>query len=312
MSQEQKEALDAMLREAPLDLGGELEEQRAIFEEMMSHIPVSDAVQASPRTVGGVEGVGVTVPGAGSDAIILYLHGGAYAIGSATSAVPLAADLAQRAHINLVAIDYRLAPEHPYPAAIDDAVAAYEGLLGEGFAPDKIAIAGESAGAGLVVATLLSLRDADRPMPACAYLMSPWVDLTLSGDSIVEKAAVDPSLNAAGLRRRAADYLAAANAGDPRVSPVGADLTRLPPLLIQVGTHEILLSDALRLAARAGAGEVDATLEITAGVPHIFQAFAAMLDEGSQALDRGAHFLNNHLVVVASAAADAEREPVAS
>jgi monoterpene epsilon-lactone hydrolase len=295
VSQRQRDALDQLLRDAPLDLGGEVAEQRVIFEEMMAAIPAPADVTISSGSLGGIGVVNVEAKGADHARVILYLHGGAYAIGTAASSVGLASDLARRAGARLVTIDYRLAPEHPHPAAIDDAVAAYRGLLDSGAPASTIAIAGESAGAGLAAATLVALKHLGLPQPTGAVLMSPWADLTLSGDSLRAKAAVDPALTPEGLRRRAIDYVAA---GDPRaelVSPIFADLTGLPPLLIQAGSHEILLDDATRLASRAAAADVAITLEVTPGVPHVFQGFAAMLDEGDAALISAGEFLRAHL-----------------
>ena len=291
MSQQQRDALDQLLRDAPLDLGGEVAEQRIIFEEMMAAIPVPADVTTSPGSLGGIPVVNVEVAGADHANVIFYLHGGAYAIGTAGSSVGLASDLARRAGARLVTIDYRLAPEHPHPAAIDDAVAAYRGLLDSGVAASAIAIAGESAGAGLAAATLVALKHAGLPQPSGAVLMSPWADLTLSGDTISAKAAVDPALSPEGLRRRAIDYVADGDRTADLVSPIFADLTGLPPLLIQAGSHEILLDDATRLAARAAAADVAVTLEVTPGVPHVFQGFAAMLDEGNAALTSAGQFL---------------------
>jgi monoterpene epsilon-lactone hydrolase len=295
VSREQREALDALLREGPLDLGGDVSQQRAIFDEMMAAIPVPDDVAASAGSLGGISVVDVTVPGVETAKVILYLHGGAYAIGSAGSSVGLASDLARRAGARLVSVDYRLAPEHPHPAAVEDAVAAYRGLLGSEPAPVAIALAGESAGAGLVVATLVALGSAGLPQPTAAVLMSPWADLTLSGASMDEKAALDPALTPAGLQRRAADYAGGSDPATARISPIFADLTGLPPLLIQAGSHEILLDDATRLAARAAAADVAVTLEITPEVPHVFQGFAGMLDEADAALTRAGAFLREHL-----------------
>jgi acetyl esterase/lipase len=192
-------------------------------------------------------------------------------------------------------LDYRLGPEHPYPAAVQDAVAAYQGLLDQGVDPDRIAVAGESAGGGLAVAALLALRDAGNPLPACAFVMSPYVDLTLSGDSMKEKSELDPLLNPDDLRTRVPDYVADGQPADPLISPVFADLSGLPPLLIQVGTHEVLLSDAVRLAARAASADVPVILDVTPGVPHVFQAYAAILEEGADALERATSFLAAHL-----------------
>jgi monoterpene epsilon-lactone hydrolase len=295
VSRQQREALDQLLRDAPLDLGGDVAEQRAIFEEMMASIPVPADVTTSSATVGGISVVNVEVTGVDPELVILYLHGGAYAIGTAESSVGLASDLARRAGAGLVTVDYRLGPEHPHPAAIDDAVAAYRGLLDSGLAASEIGIAGESAGAGLAAATLVALKHAGLPQPTAAVLMSPWADLTLSGESISGKAAVDPALTPEGLRRRAVDYVAAGDRRAELVSPIFADLTRLAPLLIQVGSHEILLDDATRLAARAAAADVAVTLEVTPGVPHVFQGFAAMLDEGDAALTSAGEFLHEHL-----------------
>jgi epsilon-lactone hydrolase len=295
VSQQQRDALDQLLRDAPLDLGGDVAEQRVIFEEMMAAIPVPDDVTTSSGSLGGIPVVNVEVSGADPDSVIFYLHGGAYAIGTATSSVGLASDLARRAGTRLVTVDYRLAPEHPHPAAIEDAVGAYRGMLDGGVSPAAIAVAGESAGAGLAAALLVTLKHAGLPQPTAAVLMSPWADLTLSGDSIGEKAAVDPALTPEGLARRAADYLADGDPAGDLVSPIFADLIGLPPLLIQAGSHEILLDDATRLAARAAAADVAVTLEVTPGVPHVFQGFAAMLDEGDAALTSAGEFLRAHL-----------------
>ena len=295
MSQKQRDALDQLLRDAPLDLGGDVAEQRVIFEEMMAAVPVPADVTTSSRSLGGIPVVEVEVAGADHSSVIFYLHGGAYAIGTAASSVGLASDLARRAGAGLVTVDYRLAPEHPHPAAIDDAVAAYRGLLDSGVAASAIAIAGESAGAGLAAATLVALKHVGLPQPSGAVLMSPWADLTLSGESISGKATVDPALTPEGLRRRAVDYVAAGDRRAELVSPIFADLTGLPPLLIQAGSHEILLDDATRLAARAAAADVAVGLEVTPGVPHVFQGFAAMLDEGNAALTTAGEFLRAHL-----------------
>jgi epsilon-lactone hydrolase len=295
VSQQQRDALDQLLRDAPLDLGGDVAEQRVIFEEMMTAIPVPADVTTSSGSLGGIPVVNVEAAGADHASVIFYLHGGAYAIGTAASSVGLASDLGRRAGARLVTVDYRLAPEHPHPAAIDDAVAAYRGLLDSGIPASTIAIAGESAGAGLAAATLVALKHAGLPQPTGAVLMSPWADLTLSGDSISAKAAVDPALTPEGLRRRAADYVPAGDRTADLVSPIFADLTGLPPLLIQAGSHEILLDDATRLASRAAAADVAVRLEITPGVPHVFQGFAAMLHEGDAALTSAGEFLRAHL-----------------
>src|ERR1022692_40442 len=291
MSKQQQTELDAMLRKAPLDTSVDVPTLRAIFEEVMRQVPVAPDVRRTPITVGGIGALEVTIDGTDPADVILYFHGGVYVIGSAAATVPLVSDLARRTATKVITVDYRLAPEHPFPAALQDARAAYEGLLEQGVDPDRIALAGESAGAGLAVATLVALRDAGKTLPSSAFLMSPYVDLTLSGESLVNKAALDPILTPDGLRQRVTDYVADADPSDPYVSPIHGDLAGLPPMLIQVGSHEILLSDAIRLAARAATADVAVTLDVVPGVPHVFQAYAAMLDEGDAALDRAASFL---------------------
>src|SRR3989440_12933148 len=295
MSKEQKRALDAVLSEGGLDLQADVPTLRASFNELMARIPVPDDVQQSPTTIGGVGAIEVTVPGADAGGVILYFHGGAYVIGTAAATVPLVGELARRTGTRAITLDYRLAPEHPYPAAVEDAQDAYQGLLEQGVDPGQIALAGESAGGGLAVATLLGLRDAGTPLPSSAFLMSPYADLTLSGDSILKNEAIDPILTPEALRLRVPDYVAGADAADPQISPVFGELSGLPPLLIQVGSHEILLSDALRLAGRAAIHEVPVTLDVTPGVPHVFQGFAGLLDEAGAALDRASDFLKAQL-----------------
>jgi len=300
MSKQQQLELDAILRQGQLDLGADVPTLRAALNDVMARVPVAGDVHQKPTTIGGVGALEVTIQGTDAANVILYFHGGVYVIGSAATSVPLVGDLARRTGAKAVTVDYRLAPEHPYPAAVEDAQAAYEGLLGQGIDPGQIALAGESAGGGLAVATLLALRDAGTPLPSCAFLMSPYADLTLSGDTILDKQAVDPILTPDGLRLRVPDYVAAADAADPHISPVFGDFSRLPPLLIQVGSHEILLSDALTLAARAATADVPITLEVTSGVPHVFQGFAAVLDEGGAALDRASAFLKTQFVATQS------------
>jgi len=291
MSEDQRLALDATLRQGRLDLEADVEALRAGFNEVMTRVTLPGDVRQKPTTIGGVGAVEVTIQGRDASNVILYFHGGVYVIGSAATSVSLVGDLARRAGARAITLDYRLAPEHPYPAAVEDARAAYEGLLAQGIDPSQIALAGESAGGGLAVATLLALREAGAPLPGCAFLMSPYADLTLSGGTILSKQAVDPILTPEGLRLRAPDYVGEANVSDPGISPIFGDLRGLPPLLIQVGSHEILLSDALRLAAQAAIADVPVTLEVTPGVPHVFQGFAAFLDEGDSALNRASAFL---------------------
>jgi epsilon-lactone hydrolase len=295
MSKDQQLQLNAILRQGNLDQAGDVQPLRAAFNELMSHVPVAPDVRQHAVQIGGVGGIEVTIEGATTENVILYFHGGVYVIGTAIASVPLVSEVVRRTGARAITLDYRLAPEHPYPAAVDDARAAYEGLLAQGIDPGQIAFAGESAGGGLAVATLLALREAGTPLPSGAFLMSPYVDLTLSGETLIEREAVDAVLTPAGLRARVPDYVGGADAADPNVSPIFGDLSGLPPLLIQVGSNEILLSDALRLAARAALADVSVTLEVTAGVPHVFQGFAGLLDEAGAALDRASDFLKAQL-----------------
>ena len=291
MSRQQRQALDEMLRHGPLDLGGDVPQQRALFHDMMTSIPLPPDVSTTEGELGGVPVVTVETPANDPATVLLYLHGGAYVIGSAADAAGLAAEVSRRTGARAVCVDYRLAPEHPFPAAVDDALAVYRALLDDGTPSSAIAFVGESAGGGLVAATLVAVKDAGLPQPASAAVFSPWADLTVSGDSAVGKAAVDASLTPEGLRTRARDYLRDTDPSTPHASPVFADLTGLAPLFIQVGSYEILLDDAVRLAARAAAHDVHVELQVWPEVPHVFQAFAAMLDEGAAALDAAGAFI---------------------
>jgi acetyl esterase/lipase len=287
--------LDAILRQGGLDTAADVQTLRAAFNELMAQVPVAPDVQQNRVEIGGVAGVEVTIQGNDAENVILYFHGGVYVIGSATASVPLVGDLVRRSGAKAITLEYRLGPEHPYPAAVEDARAAYEGLLALGIAPAQIALAGESAGGGLAVALLLALREAGVPLPSCGYVMSPYVDLTLAGETLTDKREVDPLLTLDGLRARVPDYVGGADASDPYISPIFGDLRELPPLLIQVGSHEILLSDALRLAGRAAICDVPVALDVTPGVPHVFQAYAGLLDEAGAALDRASEFLKAQL-----------------
>lgn len=297
MSQAQREALDALLRQIPHDDGATVAEQRArqraAQERRFAADPLPSDVATTPGELGGIPVVTVRTPGGDPTRAVLYLHGGAYALGAAALSVGLAQDVARRARAPVVSVDYRLAPEHPFPAALDDALDAYRALL-QRAAPGEVAVVGESAGGGLAAAMLTSLGAANLPQPASAVLLSPWADLSLSGGSLTVRAATDPFLTPGGLRIRAADYLRGADPCSPRVSPVFADLTGLPPLLIQVGTHEILLDDAVRLAERAAAFDVPVRLQVWPGLPHVFQGYASTVDDAAAALDVVGSFLTEH------------------
>ncbi|MEV1019938.1 alpha/beta hydrolase [Streptomyces sp. NPDC050264] len=296
MTRRQLDSISDLLRHAPLDLGGDVEKMRVVFDEMLGSAPLPGDVRTRTTELGGVPAVEVRAGTAGPTATtVLYFHGGAYAIGSAAAGVGLVSEIARRTGATAYSVDYRLAPEHPFPAATDDALAAYRALLGQGVPAGSIAVTGESAGGGLALALLLAIRDAGLPQPSSATVMSPWTDLALTGSTMETRADDDPVLTRGALRTRAADYLAGADPRTPLASPLHADLRGLPPLLIQVGGREILLDDALRLAARAAHADVPVTLRTFPGAPHVFQGFAAIADEAAQALDQAAAFVNSHV-----------------
>jgi monoterpene epsilon-lactone hydrolase len=295
MTTTQMDNVNALLRTAALDLARDPLEMRPVFRALLTAAPVPADVRTERTTLGGIPALRVRIDGAAPTATVVHFHGGCYAVGAPETSLNLIADLARRADAEVLSVDYRLAPEHRYPAATDDALTAYRALLDAGGDPARIAVAGESAGAGLAMATLLAARRAGLPQPAAGLLLSPWADLTQSGLSLESKAEADPTMTATALRVRAADYLGGADPRGELASPAFADLRGLAPLLIQAGSHEVLLDDALRLAARAAQCDVDVTLDVVAGAPHVFQAFGAVLDEAAAALDRAAAYLRDRL-----------------
>jgi acetyl esterase/lipase len=302
VSLEQRETLDAILRQSAIPADSDVNEQRRLLKELVSAQPLPAEVTVTAAALGGVPTAEVTVEGVEPRHVVLYFHGGVYVLGDAFEAAGLAAQVGRRTRAKVISVDYRLAPEHPYPAAVDDALAAYEALLEGGTDPAGIAFAGESAGGGLAVATLVNARERGLPLPAAAYLMSPYADLTLAGTTIESKRDADPLLSPEALRARVGDYTAGQDPYLGLISPIFADLSGLPPLIIQAGTHEVLLDDAIRLARQAATADVQVTLDITAGVPHVFQAYYAILDEAAAALDRAGQLLSAHLSAVSASA----------
>jgi epsilon-lactone hydrolase len=224
---------------------------------------------------------------------ILYLHGGGYYFCSPRTHRAITFGLARSAQANVFALDYRLAPEHRFPAAVDDAVAAYRALVERGVAPDSIVIAGDSAGGGLALATLLALRDAGDPLPSGAVLFSPWTDLTCSGASMQTNEGRDPMFHASVFPMVARLYLGDANTAHPYASPLFGALDGLPPLLIQVGDTEVLLDDATRLAEKARESGVDVDLQVWSGMPHIFQIWSPFMPEARRAIKEAARFIGS-------------------
>jgi epsilon-lactone hydrolase len=298
VSTEQKENLDAILRQSAFPADMDVSEQRRLLRELTSAQPLPADVTVTAAALGGVPTAEITVEGIEPRHVVLYFHGGVYVLGDAFQAAGLAAQIGRRTRAKVISVDYRLAPENPYPAAVDDALAAYEALLQDGAAPLDIAFAGESAGGGLAVATLGNAREHGLPLPAAAFVMSPYADLTLAGTTMDTKREADPLLSRENLRARVPDYVAGQDAAAGLISPVFADLSGLPPLIIQAGSHEVLLDDAVRLARQAATADVEVTLDITPGVPHVFQAYYAVLDEAAAALDRAGQLLSAQLASV--------------
>ncbi|MCW5668359.1 MAG: alpha/beta hydrolase [Hydrogenophaga sp.] len=244
----------------------------------------------------GVEAQWVSAPGADAQRAVLYFHGGGFQVGSLVSHRELMARLSAAAQCRVLGVAYRLAPEHRYPAALDDASAAWQWLIGQGFEARHIALAGDSAGGGLALSLLLRLRDAGQPLPAAAVLMSAWTDLTASGASYGTRAASDPIHQRPMIVAMARNYLGKeGNPADPLVSPLFADLQGLPPLLAQVGDRETVLDDSRDFVARAKEAGVDATLQVWDHMIHVFQQFPAQLPEARAALQDLGRFLRQHL-----------------
>lgn len=286
-----------MLRRAPQPSGPEpVERMRAGFAAFMGSFSVPAGVRRTPAGVAGRPAVLVEPEGESQPGTILYFHGGSFSLGSPETAMVLTANLVMRTGVRAISLDYRLAPEHPFPAAIEDCAGAFRGLLDSGIDPASIVFAGDSAGGGLTVTTCLAAREAGLPMPAAIVAFSPGLDHTRAGGTMRTKEGIDPFFTMDGMARTGEMYLGGQDPDQPLLAPaVLADLAGFPPILLQAGTNEMLLDDSVRLAERAREAEVDVTLDITAGVPHVFQAFAGRLVEADQALDRAALFITQHL-----------------
>jgi epsilon-lactone hydrolase len=256
-------------------------------------LPADIAVE--PANAGGVRAEWTTTPNADRDAALLYLHGGGYVIGSLESHRHLVGEAGRACGVAALALDYRLAPEHPFPAAVEDALAGYRFLLGRGLAAARIALAGDSAGGGLVVAAMLAIRDAGLPQPGCGWCISPWVDMEAIGETMTSRAAADPTVQRAGLLDMARLYLNGADPRSPLAAPIYGDLKGLPPLMIQVGACETLLDDALRLAGAAGAADVRVDLQIWPEMVHVWHLFHPELKAGREALASGSGFVRARL-----------------
>ncbi|MFD8809954.1 alpha/beta hydrolase [Streptomyces sp. NPDC059627] len=296
MSKEQRVLLDARLRQ-PRPVGTpSVEGIRAGFRALMAEMIVPEGIHTTATTLGPRPAL-LVEPAEGPRAgTLLYFHGGGFVFGSPETALSLTGNLVARTGFRALSLDYRLAPEHPFPAAIEDTVSAYRALLDSGTDPAAVAFAGDSAGGGLTITTCLAARDAGLPLPAAIVAFSPGLDATRTGESMRTKAGLDPFFTRESLEHTGAMYRAGKDPHDPLLSPaVHADLTGFPPMLLQSGTNEVLLDDSTRTAARARAAGVDVVLDITADVPHVFQSYAGVLDEADEALDRAALFLTQRI-----------------
>jgi monoterpene epsilon-lactone hydrolase len=270
--------------------------RRARIEEVGAVWPAAGDVSLTPVEANGVPAEWSTTPGSDPSRVLMYFHGGGYCSGSIVSHRRMVTEAGRAAKIRTLAVAYRLAPEHPFPAALDDALSAWRFLRAQGIAPRHIAVGGDSAGGGLTVALINQLRERGEEQPPCAWLCSPWTDLTMSGATLAAKDAVDPLIHKGYLEELAAAYVPAGmDRKDPRVSPLFSDLKGFPPVLVQVGSAETLLADATRFAAVAGAADVAVTLEIWPHMTHAWHMWNAHLDAGRRALADAGAFINHHL-----------------
>jgi epsilon-lactone hydrolase len=271
-------------------------ERRRRLDDIGGAWPVAPDVTLTPVDIDGIPGEWSIVPGSDSSRVLMFLHGGGYCSGSIASHRRMVSEAGRAAGVRTLAVGYRLAPEHPFPAAFDDALTAWHYLRRQGVAPEHLAVGGDSAGGGLSLALTLSLRERKEKRPACLWLVSPWTDLTMSGSTLVTKDAVDPLIHKGYLGELADAYLhGSSDRKDPRVSPLFADLSELPPMLIQVGSEETLLDDAVRLAAAAGAAAAPVTLEIWPHMIHAWHLWNAQLESGRRALGSAGRFVREHL-----------------
>lgn len=280
MSIAQLDALISLLRSRPAPADLSLAQMRERYQKLADTLGAAPDARYDAVDAGGVPAAWVSAPGADETRAILMLHGGGYAIGSIGTHRRLAYDVSAASGARVLLIDYRLAPEHPFPAALDDAVAAWRWMLAEGLQPARLAIVGDSAGGGLVLSTLLRLRDEGIAQPACAVAISPWVDLEMRGDSLRTRAEVDPMVTEPGLHAYAKRYLGDADPRNPLASPLYANLDGLAPVLLQVGSAEALLDDALRIAEKLHAAGNAVQLSVWPNMPHVFPFFAPILSEG--------------------------------
>ncbi len=294
MGDREIDTIRALLGAKPRPVGWTARRDR--LDEIGSVWPVANDIELQAVDLGGVEGEWSIAPGSNPERVLLYFHGGGYCSGSIISHRRMVTEAGRSAGVRTLAVAYRLAPEHPFPAASEDAMTAWRMLRSLGISGNRIAVGGDSAGGNLAVALLARLRETGEDLPACAWVVSPWVDLTQSGATLASKDAVDPIIHKEYLDELANAFVPRGmDCGDPRVSVLHANLEGFPPLLIQVGSAETLLDDAVRLAAAAGAADVPVTLEIWPRMIHAWHLWNARLEAGRSALAGAGAFIRRHL-----------------
>lgn len=293
MSQIAEEIREYLRERKNAPVPSSIKETRVSYEEMASKTPLFPNTVVEKAEINGIKAEWVAAPNIDKNRVVLYLHGGGYVFCSPITHRALASRLSASSNSLVLVLDYRLAPEHPFPSALEDSCSAYRWLLKNNFSNEKIFICGDSAGGGLTLSTLVSLRDNNEILPNRVALISPWTDLAATGDSLVSLAEIDPWLEVDGLKHLASLYLAGNDPKHPLVSPLFANLSNLPPMLIQVGSDEILLDDSVRLAKLAQAAGVSVELQVWQKMWHVWHAFADKLVEGQQAIDKIGQFFRS-------------------
>ena len=283
-----------MIRDRAAEVRHTTDDYRLSYERIMASLPLDDDIRTKRVGVNGVPAEWITAPESQDDRVVLYLHGGGYLLGSARTHRVMLAHLARAAKARVLALDYRLAPEIPFPAPVEDTVSAYRWLLSQGISPEMMVIGGDSAGGGLTIAAMVSLRHVGEPMPAAGVCISPWTDMEATGQSYTTNAEADPSVTKEQILTIAKAYMDGKDPKAPLASPIHADLTGLPPLLIQVGGIEVLLDDSTMLKSRAKKAGVPVELEVWDDMPHVWHHFAPILPEARKAIGRIGEFVLQH------------------